>query len=251
MEMDNDDILVGRIYSRREILGLFGVAGIALMTGCGGANSILGGGVINLLATPALTEGPFFVDEKLNRSNVTTNTTRVSVINGLPLILNLNIHRIVAGVGVPISGAMVDIWHTDAIGKYSDIASEGTFGQTYLRGFQNTDASGAVQFTTIYPGWYSGRAVHIHFKVRIFNANGTQAQELTSQFFFSDTLSNTVFTGTAYTGRGTRNTLNSNDGIFNTRGTDGNPVGSQLTLGLTPVTAGSGYTANFNIGLQF
>jgi protocatechuate 3,4-dioxygenase beta subunit len=82
-----------------------------------------------------------------------------------------------------MSGAMVDIWHCDALGAYSDVTdnAEGfnTLGREFLRGYQLTDAKGRVSFTTIYPGWYRGRAVHIHFKVR--NAN----TEFTSQFFFT------------------------------------------------------------------
>ena len=66
----------------------------------------------------------------------------------------------------PVAGAVVDIWHANAAGKYSDVGSEGTSGKKYLRGLQVSDANGQVKFTTIFPGWYQGRAVHIHFKVR-------------------------------------------------------------------------------------
>ena len=56
----------------------------------------------------------------------------------------------------------MDIWHADAAGVYSDESVEGTEGLTYLRGYQVTDANGLVIFKTMFPGWYSGRTVHIH-----------------------------------------------------------------------------------------
>ena len=64
---------------------------------------------------------------------------------------------------VPLEGVVVDVWHCDALGDYSGV--ERNTGN-FLRGFQRTDANGRAAFTTIYPGWYQGRAVHIHFKIR-------------------------------------------------------------------------------------
>lgn len=92
----------------------------------------------------------------------------------------------VANVGTACGatlGAQADIWQTNAAGKYSDEASEGTSGQKWLRGFQTTDSNGRVQFATIYPRWYNGRTIHIHMKVR-FTANG-QNYVFNTQFFFT------------------------------------------------------------------
>jgi protocatechuate 3,4-dioxygenase beta subunit len=86
-----------------------------------------------------------------------------------------------------------------------------TEGQKWLRGYQVTDANGVAQFTTIYPGWYSGRAVHIHFKIRTsLEDNG---YEFTSQFFFGDSLSDQVFANAPYTSKGQRDRLNDDDDI--------------------------------------
>src|SRR5205085_3183987 len=99
---------------------------------------------------------------------------------------------------------------------YSDIANgagqANTSGQKYLRGYQVTDANGAVEFTTIYPGWYSGRTVHIHYKVRLFSGT-TKTYEFTSQLCFDDTLTDTVFTQAPYNTKAARGTRNNNDGI--------------------------------------
>src|SRR5207244_2699335 len=91
-----------------------------------------------------------------------------SVKPGAPLRLALRVSRLTAGSCAPLPGAMVDVWHCDALGAYSDVSDPGgsTVGKKFLRGYQVTDAEGLVRFTTIYPGAYPGRAVHIHFKIR-------------------------------------------------------------------------------------
>jgi protocatechuate 3,4-dioxygenase beta subunit len=81
-----------------------------------------------------------------------------------------------------LPGARVEIWHCDATGLYSDVAQNNTRNQEFLRGYQIADENGVVNFTTIYPGWYMGRAVHIHFKVRTYSGD-TRLDEFTSHFF--------------------------------------------------------------------
>jgi protocatechuate 3,4-dioxygenase beta subunit len=103
-----------------------------------------------------------------------------------------------------------------------------------------TDASGRVSFQTIYPGWYTGRTVHIHFKVRT-TPDSPSGYSLTSQLYFDDALTDQVHATAPYSQKGTRDTRNSNDGIYR----DG---GSQLTLPITQ--AGQGYASTFGIGLQ-
>ena len=121
---------------------------------------------------PELTEGPYFVDEKINRSDIRTDTTTNAVSAGVPLVLTFLVSQIGSSACTPLQGAQVDIWHCDALGVYSDVS--GNSGN-FLRGYQVTDANGQAQFTTIYPGWYRGRAVHIHFKIR---TTGTNRPEL-------------------------------------------------------------------------
>lgn len=141
-----------------------------------------------------------------------------------------------------LSGAMVDVWHCDALGVYSEVADPGfdTSGQKFLRGFQLSDADGIARFQTIYPGWYRGRTVHIHFKIRADAGNGS-AYDFTSQLFFDDALSDAVFAQEPYAAKGERGTRNDDDGIYRTGG-------AQLLL--APIETADGTSAVFDIGLQ-
>ena len=208
--------------TRREVL-LRSVAGAFAFTGLG-----LKGNVVAAVVdeTPGVTEGPYWVDELLNRSDVRSDPTTGVVQAGLPLYLAVTVSQINAdGTITPLSGAQVDIWHASAYGYYSDIESDGTAGQKYLRGYQKTTARGVVKFTTIYPGWYSGRTPHIHARVRTYDATGTVAYNFTTQFFFDDTVTNEVFATIApYANRDDRDTTNANDSIFNGSSFNGEPA---------------------------
>jgi protocatechuate 3,4-dioxygenase beta subunit len=105
----------------------------------------------------------------------------------------------------------------------------------------NSGTDGAVQFQTIFPGWYSGRAVHIHFTIRTKAADGEDYQ-FTSQFFFDDTLTDQVHSLEPYASQGQRDTRNSNDNIFSSGG-------DQLLLDLQGDTT-NGYTGSMSIGLD-
>ena len=235
--MDHDDAQVGTILSRRRALGLLGAGGGLA------AASMLGGGPSDAAATalpacvvrPAMTEGPFFVDEHLKRSDVRSDPASGKVEAGVPLALSFLVTRVGTGGCTPLSGVTVDIWHTNALGKYSDEPREGTGGQKFLRGNQTTDANGRASFSTIYPGWYNGRTVHIHFKLRQGNA------EFTSQLFFDEALSDRVYALAPYNTRGPRTTRNADDSIY----TNG---GHQLMLNAGP--SGKGYAALFDVGLN-
>lgn len=243
------------LLSRRQTLRLMGAAGATAVVAFASEpaaklvpavrrSAVANAATLDCVVRPQLTEGPYFVDEKLNRSDIRTDPTTGVVSTGVPLILQFNITGTGGGNCAPVPNAQVDIWHCDAAGAYSDISNgagqANTSGRKYLRGYQNTDSNGEAQFTTIYPGWYSGRAVHIHFKIRLYTGS-QKTYEFTSQLFFNDTLSDQVFTQSPYNTRGTRNTRNSNDGIYN-------GGGSQLLLTATP--SGQGYAATFNIGLE-
>ena len=131
--------------------------------------------------TPQQTEGPYFVDERLERADIRSDPSNGAVRAGVPLALSMRISTLTGSRCEPLSGAIVDVWHCDAAGIYSDVddASLRTRGSAFLRGYQVTDTHGQVRFTTIYPGAYRGRAVHIHFKVR--TKTGGRAAEFTSQ----------------------------------------------------------------------
>jgi len=182
------------------------------------------------------------VDAKLNRSDIRSDPGDGTARPGAPLRLTLRVSRLAAGACAPLPGAMVDLWHCDAAGVYSDVVDPGgsTVGKKFLRGYQLTDGEGLARFTTIYPGWYPGRAVHIHFKVRAA-ASGGRVHDFTSQVFFDDALSDRVFAQAPYAARGQRRVVNARDGIFR-------QAGAQLMLAVTP--AAPGYAASFDLALE-
>jgi protocatechuate 3,4-dioxygenase beta subunit len=190
---------------------------------------------------PEQTEGPYYVDEQLNRSDIRSDPSDGSVKEGVPLELTFRVSSVNAGC-TPVVGAIVDVWHCDALGVYSDVSDPGfnTVGKKFLRGYQTTDANGVARFTTIYPGWYQGRTVHIHFKIRT-NPTGTQGHEFTSQLYFDDAITDQVHAQQPYASKGQRTLRNNGDTIYRNGG-------SQLMLPL--VRAGQGYSAVFDIGLQ-
>ena len=194
--------------------------------------------------TPQQTEGPYFVDERLTRSDIRTDPSDGTLAEGVPLRLDLRVSQVAANACTPLSGVYVDIWQCDALGNYSDEKDmNGLFdtrGKMFLRGGQITDENGAVQFTTIYPGWYQGRTVHIHFKVRTA-LDAQSGHEMTSQFYFDDAITDRVHALQPYAQKGERTLRNDRDGIYR-------QGGSQLLLPL--VEEGEGYTATFNLGLQ-
>jgi protocatechuate 3,4-dioxygenase beta subunit len=192
------------------------------------------------VARPRQTEGPYFVDERLHRSDIRSDPASGAVSAGVPLALTFDVSEITGDGCRPLSGAQVDVWQCDAMGIYSDVTDPGfsTLGQKFLRGYQVTDRSGRAAFTTIYPGWYAGRTVHIHFKVR---TPGPTAAEFTSQIYFDDALTDRVHARPPYATKGARTVRNAGDGIFR-RG------GDQLLV--APREVGDGYEATFSLGLQ-
>ncbi len=245
--MDNDDATIGRIYSRREILAMTGSTGLLLAFGT--VPTVFGQTKQKLIASPALTEGPFFVDEKLNRANILGNTTRKAVTGGLPLKIKVQVLKLVGDEYKPFTEAQVDLWHCDIQGVYSDVSHpmnhENTSGQNWLRGYQVTDAKGGAVFETIIPGWYPSRAPHIHFKVRKHDTASNKTAELTSQMFFTDSDARKIYAEKPYLGA--MDTSNSRDGIYNERTADGSVAGEHLILKLTKTAAG--YEALFTIVL--
>ena len=118
---------------------------------------------------PEQTEGPYFVDKMLDRSDIRTDAVTAAIKGGLPLRIAFTVSQIASdGTCALLPGAQVDLWQCDAAGVYSGVKDRSfdTTGQTFLRGHQVTDAGGTANFLTIYPGWYQGRAVHVHFKIR-------------------------------------------------------------------------------------
>lgn len=191
-----------------------------------------------------MTEGPYWVDEKLNRRDVRGDTRTGVLKAGLPLVLTFDVSRVGALVCEPRSGVLVDIWHGDALGLYSDANGNGqtdTRGQDFLRGSQLTGKDGKATFTTIYPGWYSGRAVHIHYRLRTLRGSQVTG-DFASQLFFDEGLPDEVHALAPYRSKGKRDTLNSSDMLYRNGG-------SQMLLKLKGDLK-RGYTATFDVGLN-
>jgi protocatechuate 3,4-dioxygenase beta subunit len=190
--------------------------------------------------TPTKEEGPYFVEESLNRSDITTDPSTGVAVAGVPLALNLTLLD-EDDACAPLSGAQIDIWHAAPSGLYSDEAVEGTTGRKYLRGYQISDANGQVSFKTIYPGWYSGRAVHIHFRIRVFNGT-TATYDFMTQLFFDDAFTDSIYTQEPYSSRSNRDTLDASDHVYATNGAE---------LRLAPSADGAGgYVAGFRFSLS-
>ncbi len=200
-----------RLFARRELFRL-GAAGVLTLTGFG-RNYGTAFAQSTIVQTPSLTEGPYFVDELLNRSDIRIDPTNGSIQPGFPLLLRVVVSSIDNGTLSPVPGAYVDVWHCNAAGLYSDVQANNTVGQKFLRGYQITNQRGEVRFRTIYPGWYSGRTVHIHVKVRLFTGT-QQTYEFTTQFFFDDTITDEVFQLAPYNTRGAPDTRNTADNIY-------------------------------------
>ena len=99
-------------------------------------------------------------------------------------------------------------------GLYSDESAEDTLGEVYLRGYQLTNSSGYAQFDTLYPGWYSGRTTHVHFRLRLYE-NNTLTYDETTQFFFNDTLTDYIYANVLpYTQHQNRDTDNDDDRCY-------------------------------------
>jgi protocatechuate 3,4-dioxygenase beta subunit len=186
-------------------------------------------GLVTCVLSPEMTEGPYYVaaDAKI-RKDIRAGQP------GTPLALKLGVANVASCK--PVKGAAVDIWHASAGGVYSDEQQNNTVGQTFLRGVQKTNANGIATFTTIYPGWYPGRTVHIHVKVHI---SGNVVH--TGQLFFNDKLTDAVFLKSPYASRGSRDTRNSNDSIY--------VNGGSRSL-LTVKKQGAGYVATIWMGVH-
>ncbi|WPN46115.1 intradiol ring-cleavage dioxygenase [Pseudomonas sp. P8_241] len=182
------------------------------------------------LLSPEQIAGPYFRNSKLIRRNISEGA------DGIPLVLRLSI--IDAMTGEPVPDALVDIWHCNARGAYSgwskinpdvevdsgDIgAIARTDDDTYLRGAQFSDKSGIVRFTTIYPGFYAGRAVHIHLAVRIAAGNNYLEERHVAwvgQLYLPEVASRSALCARQYGGRASTRLTNAEDFYYSTMGGD-------------------------------
>jgi protocatechuate 3,4-dioxygenase beta subunit len=184
-----------------------------------------------------MTAGPFPLDEQFVRRDITEGYP------GHPLRLGL---RVIDGSCQAMPGAAVELWHADATGDYSAFADGGGGkdegpGTTFLRGTQVTGDDGIVEFLTIYPGWYRGRAVHIHLRVHVDDTT-----ILTSQLFFDEDYTASVYAEAPYAENGLPDTTNAQDGIAG----DPESEGTLVHLTAAEPTSGAGTLGLLNLGVD-
>lgn len=192
---------------RREAIAMLGAAGAALVAGCSSTTEPTGtdpgtGGNPNAACavTPTETIGPYPSLTDLVRSDIREGRS------GTALALTLTVVDSSEDCA-PVENVQVEIWQCDAAGNYSQYGTQ--TAQTYLRGIQTTNSSGQVTFTTIFPGWYQGRATHIHVEV---TRNGSSLKA--TQIAFPEATNAAVYATGVYASRGSNPTSNSSDAIF-------------------------------------
>lgn len=213
--------------------------------------------------TPELTEGPYWVNTMLHRSDLRSNSHGGGHQVGVLLALTVNVVDSTNGCK-PLDGVAVDIWHANAHGLYSDESSQQAGGGTsggdtitdnWLRGYQitgkdrgikNKPIHGQVSFMTIWPGWYTSRAIHIHVRVRKLSHNGATIAGYTTQIFFSNADNDHVLTRAApYNTRSPQKdpTTDENDTVLTSADHATNIVNVRGSIQ-------HGYAATFNIALD-
>jgi protocatechuate 3,4-dioxygenase beta subunit len=234
---EGDGMKETRLLTRREALGAVGAAGAALAFGCGDSPTSPSSAATTTsttstnatcAVTPTETVGPYPSLVDLFRSDIREGKSGT--------LLTLTIHVVNANSGcAAVPNANVEIWHVDAAGDYSQYGTQTT--QTFLRGIQTTNGNGDVTFTTIYPGWYQGRATHIHVEVTMAGRSVK-----VTQIAFPESINNSVHASGAYASRGTNPISNLSDGIFS------DSLSSEIVTPSGSVTAG--YAATFQVGVS-
>jgi protocatechuate 3,4-dioxygenase beta subunit len=217
-----------RLTRRQSLLGLAGAAvAWKLADAPADSSAAVANGVVQCVLTPELTEGPYYVPGERLRRDIRSGKP------GVPLALRLTVMN--TRSCEPIRAAAVDVWHCDALGAYSGAVANSP-GTNFLRGVQRTNANGVATFQTIYPGWYPGRAVHVHVKVHV---GGNVVH--TGQLFFPARVTNAVYAKAPYRTHGrAADTPNAADAIFRNGGSRG-----MLEL----AKHGNGYTASIAMGV--
>jgi len=246
-------------FSRRKALGAMGIFSGALLFGCGASTTTetdttddsddststgstdgttTSDGTCTLI--PQETQGPYPLLAILsNSAMVRADITEEK--SGVPLTLKLKLVNVNDSCA-PITSASVYIWHCDKDGLYSGYnqSAGNTVGQTFCRGIQDVDSNGEATFTTIYPGWYSGRITHIHFQVYLYSESVATA---TSQIAFPQDVTTAVYNSALYVGRGQNTSVTSfaNDNVFSD--------GTTYQMASLSGNVSSGYVATLEVGV--
>jgi len=241
-DMQNDS----RKLDRRDAIRMIGAAGAAAVAAACGSGTATSPSTVGSTATtgtgatggpsstsdacavsPNETAGPYPSKSDIFRSDIRENRS------GVPLALTIRVINVSNGCA-PLANANVEIWQCDAGGNYSEYGTQTS--QTYLRGIQTTDVNGQVNFMTVYPGWYQGRATHIHIEVTI---NGRSVK--VTQIAFPEAINAAVYATGVYASRGNNPTSNLQDGIF------ADSLSSEL---VTPSgNPAAGYSASYQVGV--
>ncbi|MET0466038.1 MAG: intradiol ring-cleavage dioxygenase [Chitinophagaceae bacterium] len=197
----------------KKTAGLIGVIGIApVLDACrknSNSDSTTSGGCV---VTDTETDGPYPLYN--SRGSAIQRTSIADGKAGLPLNIKIIVRNVNNNCAV-LANAIVDIWHCDKDGYYSGYSNTGYLGTqhnsglVFCRGRQVSDANGEVGFTSIYPGWYSGRCIHIHVQIYV-----SSTLKLTSQIAFPDAINSAVCNTSLYSAHGQPDTLNSTDNII-------------------------------------
>ena len=241
----------GRRFSRRHAFGVIGAAAGAAVAACGGSTptsptdvtttttTSTGGAATSSTCAVSASEtvGPYpdrtgmLGNAAFYRRDVTEGRS------GLPVNLMLTVVNASAGCA-PVANANIEIWQCDADGHYSEYAQPGYngTGQTFLRGLQTTDPNGQVTFQTVYPGWYAGRATHIHVEVYV---NGRSVK--VTQIAFPDSVTAQVYRTGVYAARGQNPTSTASDMVFSD--------GTTTELATLTGDVNSGFSASLTVGI--
>ncbi len=227
-----------RSVTRRQAISALGAAGAAVAVGCADAPTSPSSSTTTTTTTttstnascsvtPSETAGPYPSLTDMIRSDIREGLA------GTPLTLTVKVVNANSAC-TPVSNAQVEIWHCDQGGNYSQYGS--TSARTFYRGIQTTNSNGEVTFITNYPGWYQGRATHIHIEATL---NGRSAK--VSQIAFPESVNNVVHASGVYASRGANPTSNLSDGIF------ADSLSAELVTPTGSVAAG--YTASFQLAV--
>lgn len=197
------------------------------------------------LLQPEVTQGPYYVDGELIRSDVTEDQ------EGVPLFLDVQL--VDTSTCEPVSAVLVDFWHCNATGVYSGVSANGNgnsndtsnLNATFLRGLQQTDVNGVVQFESIFPGHYTGRTTHIHVMSHAMgnttirtngtilggDGNGTTHASHVGQIFFDQDLLSQVEATEPYASNTQDITLNSDDSILGQEADSMDPFVEYIFIG--------------------
>jgi protocatechuate 3,4-dioxygenase beta subunit len=216
---------VDKEISRRRAIGLLAVAGAGVMLGCGGGTKTSTATTTtttttsntSCTVTPEGEEGPYFVDDSATgfaRSDIRSNLDGTNTQSGIPLTLSMYAYDSENSCAA-MANVQIDIWHCNGSSIYSAEDAKDTSGETWLRGYQITDANGLATFKTIVPGWYAGRTTHIHLRLRSTYDSTTNGGTNTTQLFFPQDVIDTINTTISpYSAEGTNPTTNASDHVY-------------------------------------